>query len=185
MMKRNIAGALLMLVSLSLGACASSNTPAPGSSTASPKAALAQAASNPQVVIPAVITSSAPATATSSPATQTPAAGDKAAADTGVTKDDGIYVVAQGNLFDTRAISVIANASVIIILENKDTGVVHNLSFYVNETAKTPIFTGPPVVGPGTVTYQFFAPAEPGNFYFRDDTHPASMSGTLVVFSCC
>lgn len=92
-----------------------------------------------------------------------------------------IDLVAQNIAFDKKTITVPPGAEVMIHFDNKDNGVPHNFAVYTNSTAQDKIFSGPIITGPKTTTYTFTAPKTPGNYFFRCDVHPTTMTGTLVV----
>jgi plastocyanin len=94
-------------------------------------------------------------------------------------------ITAQNRTFDNKLITVLAGDTVTIILNNKDAGMVHNFSVYTDSTADTPIFIGPPVTGPGTVSYKVTAPPNADTYYFQCDTHPKTMFGYFVVWEPC
>jgi len=73
-----------------------------------------------------------------------------------------------------------ANSAVVIEFTNLDP-LPHNFALYPTSAAQDPIFQGEIFSGPATRIYQFRAPAQPGNYYFQCDVHPAQMNGTFVV----
>ncbi|MDD5082879.1 MAG: cupredoxin domain-containing protein [Dehalococcoidales bacterium] len=91
-----------------------------------------------------------------------------------------IDLSAQNYAFDKSTITVPAGASVTINFNNKES-VSHNFALYTNSSASTNIFRGDIINGPRTIVYKFTAPATPGNYFFRCDVHPTSMTGTFVV----
>jgi plastocyanin len=92
-----------------------------------------------------------------------------------------IDLVAKGFAFDKSTITVPAGAMVTINFDNQDSGVSHNFAVYTDSSAKTPIFVGDVITGPKTTTYTFTAPTEPGDYFFRCDIHPTTMTGTFIV----
>ncbi len=92
-----------------------------------------------------------------------------------------VTLTAQNLAFDTKTIVVPPGAAVTINFTNKDSGVMHNFSLYSDSTAKTSLFKGDFVTGPGTATYTFTAPTKVGEYFFRCDVHPTTMTGTFVV----
>jgi plastocyanin len=94
--------------------------------------------------------------------------------------NDVIQVTAENNQFDTGTITVGAGETVVIDLTTHDIE-PHNMAFYESPDTADKFFTGDFVVGDGeTVTYQFQAPEEPGNYYFQCDVHP-HMNGDFIV----
>ena len=89
-------------------------------------------------------------------------------------------LIAENNTFNKDTFRAYAGYEVTITFENKD-NVTHNFSVYTSKDASQLIFKGEAVDGPGTVTYTFTAPEEPGDYYFQCDYHPATMNGTFVV----
>jgi plastocyanin len=94
--------------------------------------------------------------------------------------------VAEGTAFDPTCLVAPAGEPFSIDFDNRDdagaTG-PHNIAIAVDEAAITadPIFTGDPVNGPDTVTYDVPAIPDEGSYFFRCDFHPATMTGTLAV----
>jgi plastocyanin len=83
--------------------------------------------------------------------------------------------------FDVSAITVPAGGFVHIHFTNEDDGVLHNIAIYDSAAADTTFFQGQQITGVQTADYTFFAPAQPGTYFFRCDVHPASMNGAFVV----
>ena len=92
-----------------------------------------------------------------------------------------VDLVAQDVKFDKSTVTVPRGSSVTVNFQNKDSGVPHNVAFYTDSSASTPIYKGQIVNGPGTVTYTFIAPAQPGTYFFRCDVHPTTMTGQFIV----
>ncbi|WP_342675745.1 cupredoxin domain-containing protein [Methanofollis sp. UBA420] len=92
-----------------------------------------------------------------------------------------IALTAENLAFDRSTIEVPAGAKVTITFENKDSGVQHNFAVYETSAAEDVIFKGDLVTGPGTATYTFTAPSEPGTYFFRCDPHATRMRGDFVV----
>jgi plastocyanin len=121
--------------------------------------------------------------ATATPATTPVATVTGTAAPTGTT---GVTVTAETitarNLaFDRAALSAPAGATVVLTFVNDDPGVQHNVAFYMDASASTPIFRGAIATGRSTTIYTFTAPSQPGTYFFRCDVHPAQMTGSFVV----
>jgi plastocyanin len=82
--------------------------------------------------------------------------------------------------FDKSNITVPAGANVTMVFDNKD-AVPHNVAIYTTPAATEVIFKGEIITGPKTITYNFTAPATPGDYFFRCDVHPTVMTGTFTV----
>jgi plastocyanin len=92
-----------------------------------------------------------------------------------------VDIVAQGIAFDTNCIEAPVNQPFTIAFDNKDAGILHNVSVYPSATELTnPIEQGEIITGPATVDYQVPA-LKAGEYYFHCDVHPAQMSGQVVV----
>lgn len=105
--------------------------------------------------------------------------GDDAAS---VPSETGILDLAAINLlFNQDTLVVSAGTEVTIVFDNQDAGVLHNIAVYTDNSTSEVIFQGEIFPGPETRDETFTAPAAPGNYFFRCDVHPDTMSGTLVV----
>jgi plastocyanin len=92
-----------------------------------------------------------------------------------------VDIVALGIAFDTNCIEAPANKPFTIAFDNRDTGLLHNVSVYPSATELTnPIEQGEIITGPATADYTVPA-LKAGEYYFHCDVHPAQMNGTLVV----
>ena len=80
-----------------------------------------------------------------------------------------------------RSITASPGAQVTVTLQNQDSGVAHNIAFYTNNKATDSIAKGNLISGPATEDVSFTAPASPGNYFFRCDAHPDTMTGTFAV----
>jgi plastocyanin len=94
-----------------------------------------------------------------------------------------IDLIAKNIAFDKSTITVAAGAQVTVNFDNQDSGVAHNFAVYTDASTTTQIFVGQIITGPKTITYTFTAPPTPGNYFFRCDVHPTTMTGTLVVIA--
>jgi cytochrome c oxidase subunit 2 len=92
-----------------------------------------------------------------------------------------IDLSAEGIAFDKRVITVPAGVLVQINFKNEDKSVPHNFSVYESSAAKEAIFVGEIIEGPKRITYSFKAPDAPGDYFFRCDVHPKTMTGTFTV----
>jgi plastocyanin len=124
--------------------------------------------STPTVTAPA--TAAATTAASAPPATPAPSSAGQA-----ITID----LTAQGFAFSQTTITVPAGADVTINFNNKDSA-PHNFAAYTDSNAATSIYVGKVITGPSNITYNFKAPATPGDYFFRCDVHH-NMKGTLKV----
>ncbi|HXF50194.1 MAG TPA: cupredoxin domain-containing protein [Dehalococcoidia bacterium] len=95
-----------------------------------------------------------------------------------------ITIVAKNILFDLDEIRVKAGSQVKLTVDNQDGGVPHNWALYESESAATagqaPIVATPLETGPVKQELVFDAP-DPGEYFFRCDVHPTTMTGTFIV----
>jgi plastocyanin len=125
-------------------------------------------------------TTSTPAPSTTSPTTSTPPASSTTTSPAGQAVN--ISLTAKSMLFDKSTITVPAGAVVTINFTNSDIGIPHNFALFASAGAVPPaLFQGAIITGPATANYTFTAPVAPGNYFFRCDIHPTTMTGTLVV----
>ena len=80
-----------------------------------------------------------------------------------------------------HTITASAGVQVTVTLDNKDAGVLHNVAFYTDRAASSPIHVGGLLTGPATEDVTFTAPSTPGTYFFRCDVHPDQMNGTFIV----
>ncbi|MGZ5297789.1 MAG: multicopper oxidase domain-containing protein [Actinomycetota bacterium] len=125
---------------------------------------------------PSPASSSTPSPTPSSTPSSSPTATTGPCAPSGTT----LQVTALNATFDTDCLAAPAGKAFTIVLDNKDPGVVHNISIYTDESATQALFTGDLLTGPGKTTYQIDA-LDPGTYFFRCDVHPTTMTGTFVV----
>jgi plastocyanin len=92
-----------------------------------------------------------------------------------------VNITAEKMTFDVDTITVPPGAAVILNFNNKDSGIPHNFAVYTDSSATQSIFVGQIITGPATTVYQFTAPANPGNYFFRCDVHPTQMTGMFIV----
>jgi hypothetical protein len=90
-------------------------------------------------------------------------------------------LTAFNDTFDRSVITVPAGYWVGVTFVNRDANVPHNFAVYTDANATRKIYAGGMVTGVRTVMYTFKAPYAPGNYTFRSDSHPETMTGTLVV----
>jgi plastocyanin len=92
-----------------------------------------------------------------------------------------ITVTAEDIAFSTNTIEASAGDEVSVTLVNND-NIPHNIAFYQTDAAEEEIAVGELITGPdATTTLTFTAPSEPGEYFFRCETHPNQMTGTFVV----
>ena len=91
-----------------------------------------------------------------------------------------IELSVQNQRFDTDTLTAPAGSQVTIMFNNLDSD-MHNFALYESSAATAAIFVGDIIMGPDMVEYTFTAPASPGEYYFRCDPHPFTMTGTFIV----
>jgi plastocyanin len=93
-----------------------------------------------------------------------------------------VSLVAKGLAFDKKTLEFVANALVVLTLDNQDPTIPHDFALYRDAGYTQEIFKGdPPVTGPAKGEYRFPAPG-PGTYYFQCDFHPVpQMRGTVTV----
>lgn len=96
-----------------------------------------------------------------------------------------VQVVALGVQFNVKEIRVSrsASAQVRVRLDNQDVAVQHNIAFYKSSTDLTPVSpgsVGTVFEGPGVDDTVFDIPAA-GEYFFRCDIHPTTMTGDFIV----
>jgi len=95
----------------------------------------------------------------------------------------GTVVVAENTAFDMSELEIEAGADNTVTLDNKDSGIDHNISIYPDADAglalEGAIFEGDIIAGPATTDYNFEGP-EKGEYYFQCDVHP-NMNGTVTA----
>ncbi len=96
-----------------------------------------------------------------------------------------VAIVARNLLFDKRSISASPGVEVTVTFDNQDAGVLHNIDFYTDQSAAERLFTDPSKmeIFPGADQRQlkFTAPTIPGNYFFKCDVHPDTMTGAFSV----
>ncbi len=90
-------------------------------------------------------------------------------------------VVAKNLQFDKRTIVASPGATVTVTFDNEDLGVLHNIAFYGSRNYTSPLKIGGIITGPASETITFTAPDSLGNFPYRCDVHPDTMTGTLSL----
>jgi plastocyanin len=92
-----------------------------------------------------------------------------------------VTLIAQNLSFEPTTITASTGVPVTVTLDNRDAGVLHNVAFYTNRSAQSPIFVGELSTGPAVTEEQFTAPSTAGSYFFRCDVHPDQMTGTFEV----
>ena len=90
-------------------------------------------------------------------------------------------VVGQNLLFSPRTVNASPGVPETVNFDNQDAGVLHNIAFYTNRSATTPIKVGGIITGVASEAISFTAPSAPGAYFFRCDVHPDTMTGTFNV----
>jgi plastocyanin len=96
-----------------------------------------------------------------------------------VTPSTELKLVAKNSKFDKKSLATIPMADVVLILDNRDAGTLHNFAVYRTSDGKGKVFGGDLFAGRKSVEYRFRSP-EQGVYYFRCDAHP-EMKGTFTV----
>jgi outer membrane protein assembly factor BamB/plastocyanin len=114
-----------------------------------------------------------------SPTAPEPTSGQTAAA----TEADVVELelVAEDTSFDKDELVVPAGSTVRLTMHNRD-AIPHTFTVYESDFVAEPIFLGESLIGPdASHTYEFRAPDEPGEYFFRCEFHPTHMNGTFIV----
>ena len=90
-------------------------------------------------------------------------------------------IVAEGLAWDVSTLTANAGSDFTITIDNRDASVLHNIAFYTDASVSQLIFGSELFTGPDTQTSTFTAPSVPGNYFFRCDVHPDTMTGVFVV----
>jgi plastocyanin len=81
--------------------------------------------------------------------------------------------------FDTDQLTFAANEETTLPFNNEDSA-PHNFSIYEDESAEQDLFVGAEATGGSAIDYQI-PPLDKGEYFFRCDLHPSSMTGTVTV----
>lgn len=93
--------------------------------------------------------------------------------------EEGVTVTAASVAFDTDEITLPADEESAVTIDNQDS-TLHNWSIYETEDAETDLYIGPDVAAGSSLEYTVPA-LKKGEYFFRCDYHPTSMTGTLIV----
>lgn len=91
----------------------------------------------------------------------------------------GLELSASGITFDTNQLEFKAGEETTLPFSNDD-AVAHNFSIYEDDSATKDLFTGQEVPPDSTTEYSI-PPLDKGEYFFRCDIHPSSMTGTVTV----
>lgn len=91
-----------------------------------------------------------------------------------------VSITAQNSEFNKDELTVPPNRDIELEFRNQDASIPHNVAFYRARAAQESIYVGELFPGVATRTYEFTSPAA-GEYFFRCDVHPDTMTGTLVV----
>lgn len=92
--------------------------------------------------------------------------------------ESDVEIAADEVAFDTDELDVPAGEPFTIGFDNRGQGVPHNVAIYEDASASEALFVGDVVTGPDVVRYA--VPALPeGDYFFRCDVHPTTMTGTV------
>ncbi|MPZ51115.1 MAG: hypothetical protein GEU75_17765 [Dehalococcoidia bacterium] len=95
------------------------------------------------------------------------------------TPATSLEVRARNLQFDRRTLTAVADSEISLRLVNEDAGVPHNVAIYGSRGGE-PIYVGETFSGNDTRDYVFQSSAA-GDYFFRCDVHPDSMTGTFAV----
>jgi hypothetical protein len=68
--------------------------------------------------------------------------------------------VAKNSKFDKKSLATIARADVVLTLDNRDGGTLHNVAIYKTKDGKDKVFGGDLLAGKKSVEYRFRAPEQ-------------------------
>ena len=91
----------------------------------------------------------------------------------------GPSLIARALAFDKTEVVLPANRPSVLLFDNQETGVQHNVSIYPDAQSFEALFRGELIAGPAQRRYEIPA-LPPGTYQFRCDVHP-QMAGTVIV----
>jgi plastocyanin len=119
----------------------------------------------------------APTTAATEPANGNDNGDDNG--DDGDNDDGELTLIAKNTLWDKTELKA-EPGEVTIEVDNQDAGIVHNLHVYAGSDA-TGEEVGMTELEAGPVKQTLTFTAEPGDYFYVCDAHPATMAGTLTI----
>jgi plastocyanin len=93
---------------------------------------------------------------------------------------DRLEITSRSLRFDKGYLVALPNTTITVVHTNNDGRTPHNVAFYTDRSARDLIFRGELFTGNRTVEETFTSPG-PGEYFFRCDAHPDTMTGTFVV----
>jgi plastocyanin len=91
-----------------------------------------------------------------------------------------VDIVSKTTAFDKSEIRVAGGEEITIQHDNQDDGIPHNFAIY--KTSEANDLVAATEIEPGPVQQELIVEAlEPGEYFFRCDTHPTLMTGTFIV----
>lgn len=106
-------------------------------------------------------------------------AGEPADVQTASAQATGLELTASGVAFDTKELEFKAGEKTTLPFTNDD-AVAHNFSIYEDDSAAKDLFLGQETAPGSSVDYSIPA-LDKGEYFFRCDIHPSSMTGTITV----
>lgn len=91
-----------------------------------------------------------------------------------------VTVVARDRAFEQDTVRVPADSRITVELRNEDPD-PHNFAVYDTPEAEQEIFVSDTVSGKGSSTSGEFDAPPPGDYFFRCDVHPVTMTGEFIV----
>ena len=95
------------------------------------------------------------------------------------TPTASLEITSRALKFDKRTLVAVANTEISLRFVNDDAGVPHNVAVYTRRNGDK-LFVGETFPGKATVVYRFQSPP-PGDYFFRCDVHPDTMTGTFAT----
>jgi plastocyanin len=92
-----------------------------------------------------------------------------------------LELVAESLLWDKDSLTAPAATTVQLTIDNRDASVQHNFGLYADRGYTQLISHNAPAAGPITETATFDTPSTPGQYFFRCDVHPDTMTGQFTI----